>query len=99
MNQLLNAEVNGGNRKVVLASNYATRIRGRHPAFRECILYKQLNYTRTLIHSDTRSNAKVGECVVGVVLRGCQSPKLRPVYLPRTSVFFFPRVVLSLNKN
>ena len=28
--QLENAEVNSGNRKVVLASNYAIRIRGHH---------------------------------------------------------------------
>ena len=30
MNQLVNAEVNSGNCKAVLASNYVTRIRGRH---------------------------------------------------------------------
>ena len=30
MSQLVNTEVNSGNRKAVLASNYATRIRGRH---------------------------------------------------------------------
>ena len=30
MSQLVNAEVNSGNRNVVLASNYATRIRGGH---------------------------------------------------------------------
>ena len=35
MRQLVNAEVNSGNRKVVLASNYATRIRGRHAVLRE----------------------------------------------------------------
>ena len=45
VSQLVNAEVNSGNRKAVLASNYATRIRGRHATLRECILYKQLNYT------------------------------------------------------
>ena len=37
VNQPLNAEVNGGNRT-------PTRIRGRHAALRECILYKQLVY-------------------------------------------------------
>ena len=47
VSQLVNAEVNSGNRKAVLASNYATRIRGRHAALRECIMYKQLNYTRS----------------------------------------------------
>ena len=30
MSQLVNAEVNSGNRKAVLASNYATRICGGH---------------------------------------------------------------------
>ena len=30
VSQLVNAEVNGGNRNAVLASNYATRICGRH---------------------------------------------------------------------
>ena len=36
VSQLVNAEVNSGNRKAVLASNYATRMQ-------ECIMYKQLN--------------------------------------------------------
>ena len=53
VSQLVNAEVNSGNLKAVLASNYASRIRGRHAALRECIIYKQLN--------NTQSNAKV-EC-------------------------------------
>ena len=37
----VNAEVNSGNRKAVLASNYATRICGRHAALGECIMYKK----------------------------------------------------------
>ena len=37
-------------------------------------------------------------CVLLVVLRVCQSTKKRPVFLPRTSVFFFlRRVVADLN--
>ena len=48
-----------------------------------------LNYTRTLIPSDMQSNAKVDVCVLLVVLRGCQSTKKRPVFLPRTLVIFF----------
>ena len=55
---------------------------------------KQLNYTRTLIPSDTRSNAKVDVCVFG----GCQLPKKRPVFLSKTSVIFFQHVVLLLNE-
>ena len=43
MSQFVNAEVNSGNRKAVLASNYATGIRGHHAALRECIMYKQVN--------------------------------------------------------
>ena len=40
------------------------------------------------IPSDTRSNVKVDVCVLLVVfLRGCQSIKKRPVFLPRTFVF------------
>ena len=34
-----------------------------------------LNYKRTTIPSDTRSNAKVDVCLLLVVLRGCQSTK------------------------
>ena len=58
-------------------------------------MYKQLNYTRTLIPSDTRSNAKVDVCVFLVVLRGCQSTRKRPVFLPRTSVIFSSRRVVA----
>ena len=43
VSQLVNVVVNSDNRKVVLASNYTTRICGRHAALRECIVYKQLN--------------------------------------------------------
>ena len=42
MSQLVKTEVNSGNRKAVLALDYATRIRGHHAALRECIMYKQL---------------------------------------------------------
>ena len=66
MGQLVKAEANSGNGKALLASNYY------HAALRECIMYKQLNYARTLIPSDTRSNARVDVCVLSVVLRGCQ---------------------------
>ena len=68
VSQLVNAKVNGGNRKTALASNYVTRIRfvDAMSHFRNafCIklfayLAKQLNYTRTLIPFDTRNNAKV----------------------------------------
>ena len=83
MSQLVNAEVNSGNCKEVSPSNYATRIRGRN---------NQLNYTRTLIPSVTRSNGKVDVCVLLVVLRGCQSTKKRSTFLPRTSVIFFVHV-------
>ena len=43
---------------------YATKICGCHAALQECIVYykqfnKELNYTCTLIPSDTQSNAKV----------------------------------------
>ena len=58
----------------------------------------QLNYTHTLIPSDTQSNAKVNVCVLLVVLRGCQSTKKCQVFLPRTSVSLFPHVVLLLNE-
>ena len=34
MSQLVDAEVSSGNRKAILASNYAKRIRGRHAALR-----------------------------------------------------------------
>ena len=89
MSQLVNVEVNSGNRnrKVVLVSNYAKMICGRHAALRECIMYKRLNYART---SDTRSNAKVDVCVLLVVLRGCQSSKNLRI--------LFPRIVLLLNE-
>ena len=50
----MNAEANSGNRITVLASNNTTRIFGCHAALRECIMYKQLNYTPTLIPSDSR---------------------------------------------
>ena len=40
VNQLVNAEVNSGNRKAVLASNYATRIRGRHAAYGNALSIK-----------------------------------------------------------
>lgn len=43
VSQLENAEVNSGNHKAILVSNYATRIRGRHATLRECFKYKQLN--------------------------------------------------------
>ena len=75
VSQLMNAEVNSGNRKAVLASSYAIRICGRHAALRECIMYKQLHYTRTLVPSNTRSNGNVDVCVLLVVLRGYQSTK------------------------
>ena len=91
----MNAELNSSNRKAILASNYATKIRGRHAALWECTMYKQLNYTRTRIPSDTRSNAKVDVCVVLVVLRGCQSTKKRPLFLSRTSIFFSSRRVVA----
>ena len=64
----MNAKVNSGNRKTVLASNYATRIRFvdamSHYGNALCIklfayLAKQLNYTRTLTPFDTRSTAGV----------------------------------------
>ena len=38
MSQLVNAEVNNANRNAVLASNYATRIRGRHKRGTKCDL-------------------------------------------------------------
>ena len=37
MSQPVNAEVNSGNRKAILASNDATRIRGRHAALRNAL--------------------------------------------------------------
>ena len=43
MSQLTNAEVNSGYCKEIVASNYATKICGRHAALPECIVYKQLN--------------------------------------------------------
>ena len=64
-------------------------------------MYKQLDYTRTLIPSDTGSNAKVDVCgfFFLVVLRDCpQSTRKRPVFLTRTSVIFFPGVVLLPNE-
>ena len=67
----------------VLALDYA------HAALQECIMYKQLCHTRTLIPFDTRSNVKVDVCVLLVVLRGCQSTKKRLVFISRTSVFVF----------
>ena len=74
------AEMNSGNRKAALASNYATRIRGRHAHCGNalCITLfaehaKQV--TRTLIPFDTRSNAKVEVYFLQEVLRGCQSTK------------------------
>ena len=52
MSQLV-AEEKSGNRKAVLASNFALCIKliAQHA--------KQLNYTRTLTPFDTQSNAKV----------------------------------------
>ena len=38
MSQIVNAEVNNGDRNTVLASNYATRIRGRHKRGTKCDL-------------------------------------------------------------
>ena len=46
MSQLKNAEVNSGNRKEVLASNYVhetKRFHGRDAALRERNMYNQLN--------------------------------------------------------
>ena len=91
--------MNNGNRKAVFASNYKdskdlwtpSRIAGMH--YVQTI--KQLNYIRTLIPSNTRSDAKVDVCVLLVVLRGCQSTKKRPVFVPRTSVFFSSRRVVT----
>ena len=37
VSQLVNTEVNSGSRKAVLASNYATRIRGRHSPLRNAL--------------------------------------------------------------
>ena len=54
----MNAEVNSGNHKAVLASNYVTRIRGRHAALRECIyMYKVICLTRKTIKLHTQSDS------------------------------------------
>ena len=45
-----------------------------------------------------RCNAKVDVHGLLVVLRGCQSTRKCPVFLPRTSVIVFPRIVLLLNE-
>ena len=58
VSQLVNAEVNSGNRKAVLASNYARRIRGRHAALRERIMYKQSIKQLNNMNSDSFRYAK-----------------------------------------
>ena len=92
MSQLVNAEVNSSNRKVVLASNYPTRIRGRHAALRNALCIN--NYTIKLhTHTDSFRYAKQHKGgrvrFFLVVLRGCQLTRKHPVFLPRTSVIFF----------
>ena len=57
VSQLVNAEVNCGNRKAVLASNQATRIRGRHAALRECIMWKVIYLTCKTIKLHTHSDS------------------------------------------
>ena len=57
MSQLVNGEVNSGNRKAVPASNYTTRLRGCHAALRECIyMYKVICLTRKTINLHTLSD-------------------------------------------
>ena len=62
VNKLVNAEVNRGSRKAVVALNYAAGIRGRHAALRESIVYKVICLTRKTIklhmHSDPFLYAK-----------------------------------------
>ena len=77
----MNAEVNSGNRKAVLASNYATWT----PCRTAMIIYKVicfmrktiklLNNTCILIPLDTGSNTKVEVYILQVVLNGCRSTK------------------------
>ena len=62
MSELVNVKVNSSNHTAVLASNYATRIRGRHAALRECIMYKVICLTRKTMklhmHSDSFCHVK-----------------------------------------
>ena len=55
MSQLVDAKVNSGNRKTVLASNYPTRIRERLVALQECIMYKVICLSRKTIKLHTHS--------------------------------------------
>ena len=89
VSQLMNAEVNSGNHKAVIASHYATRICGRYATLRERIMYKQLNYTRTLIPSDKRGNTKVDVCVLLVILPGCQWTKKASSFSSKNLRIFF----------
>ena len=88
--QLANAKVNSGNRKTVLASNYATRIRGRHVALRECIMYKVICLSRKTIklytHFDSFRYAKQSKGGSVRSLDGFMwlpiDKKKHPVFLP-----------------
>ena len=57
-----------------------------------------VNYTRKLIPSETRSNAKVDVYVFLVALRGCQSTKKASSFSSKNLRNFFPRVVLLPNE-
>ena len=66
MSQLVNAEVNSRVTvlKAVLASSYATTIRGRHPALQECIMVG----SRQTISGCQRGGRKRGGCMLPIVL-------------------------------
>ena len=75
---LVNAEVNSGNRKAELASNYATRTPGRHAALQECIMYKVicsgLVYTHDASISISTGNLRENRCdasISALCLRLC----------------------------
>ena len=105
MSQLVNAKVNSGNRKAVLTSNYATRIRGRHAALRECIMYKVICLARKTIklhtHSDSFRYAKQDKDGSVRSLHGFTwfpiNKKSISFFFPRTSVFF-PCIMFLLNE-
>ena len=96
---IVNTEVNSGNRKAVLPSNYATRIRGCHAALQECIMYKVICNLITHVPFGTRSNAKVDVYVLLVVLRGCQSTKTASSFYSKNLRIFFSssHVLAELN--
>ena len=76
----MNAEVNSGNRKAVLASNYATRIRGHHAALIYCGNPLCINNKTIKLHTHSDSFRYAKKRKDGrvrsffVILHGCQEP-------------------------